>query len=129
MADKRGVLAVNSNFARAYILSGSVSVLWVIVFVTTERKMSSTANDTTGSSPVQRSTTQIHTKESSFPARNRNPGRTEQWWQNLYNGILPESEWKKNLRVDRDVFIVLADEIQQPHLSDPTKHWTTQYQR
>ena len=41
----------------------------------------------------------------------RNPGRTEQWWQNLYNGILPESEWNKNVRMDRDVFIALADEI------------------
>lgn len=45
----------------------------------------------------------------------RNRGRTEQWWQNLYNGILPESEWKKNLRMDRDVFIALADEI-RPYL-------------
>ena len=41
----------------------------------------------------------------------RNPGRTEQWWLNLYNGILPESEWKKNLRMDRDVFMALPDEI------------------
>ena len=45
----------------------------------------------------------------------RNCGRTEQWWQNLYNGILPESEWKKNLRMDRDVFIAQADEI-RPYL-------------
>ena len=59
------------NFARAHILSGGISVLWVIVFITTERKTSSTANDATGSSPVQCSsgTTQIHTKESNFPAR------------------------------------------------------------
>ena len=45
----------------------------------------------------------------------RNRGRTGQWWQNLYNRILPESEWKKNLRMDRDVFIALADEI-RPYL-------------
>ena len=59
------------NFARAHILSGGVLVLWVIVFVTTERKTSSTANDATGSSPVRCSsgTTQIRTKDSSFPAR------------------------------------------------------------
>ena len=59
------------NFARAHILSGGISVLWVIVFITTERK-TSTANDATGSSPVQcsrYSDTQIRTKESSFPAR------------------------------------------------------------
>ena len=30
-------------------------------------------------------------------------------------GILPESEWKKNLRMDRHVFIALADEI-RPYL-------------
>ena len=26
----------------------------------------------------------------------RKPGRTEQWWLNLLNGILPESDLKKN---------------------------------
>ena len=41
----------------------------------------------------------------------RNSGRTEQWWLNLYNGILPEREWKKNLRMDRAVFMSLADEL------------------
>ena len=30
----------------------------------------------------------------------RNSGRTEQWWLNLFDGILPEREWKKNLRMD-----------------------------
>ena len=41
----------------------------------------------------------------------RNSGRTELWWLNLYNGILPEREWKKNLRMDRAVFMSLADEL------------------
>lgn len=41
----------------------------------------------------------------------RKPGRTEQWWLNLFNGILPESEWKKNFRMDRGVFMTLADEL------------------
>ena len=67
----RGCFGGKLNFARAHILSGGVSVLWVIVFVTTERKTSSTGNDATGSSPIQCSsgTTQIRTKESNFPAR------------------------------------------------------------
>lgn len=39
------------------------------------------------------------------------PEHTEQWWLNLYNGVLPESEWSKNLRMDRDTFMVLADEL------------------
>ena len=41
----------------------------------------------------------------------RTPGRTEQWWLNLYNGILPASAWKKNLRMDREVFMTLANEL------------------
>lgn len=45
----------------------------------------------------------------------RRPGRTEQWWLNLFNGDLPELEWKKNLRMDRDVFMKMAEEL-RPHL-------------
>ena len=41
----------------------------------------------------------------------RNSGRTEQWWLNLFNGILPEREWKKNLRMDRAVFMSVVDEL------------------
>ena len=41
----------------------------------------------------------------------RNSGRTERWWLNLYNGILPKREWKKNLRMDRAVSMSLADEL------------------
>jgi len=40
----------------------------------------------------------------------RSPGRTEQWCLNLFNGILPEREWKKNLRMIRAVFMSVADE-------------------
>ena len=50
----------------------------------------------------------------------RIPGRTAQWWQNLYNRVLPESEWKKNLRMERDHFMALADELRpfiQPGIS------------
>ena len=41
----------------------------------------------------------------------RNSERTEQWWLNLFNGILPEREWKKNLRMDRAVFMSVVDEL------------------
>lgn len=41
----------------------------------------------------------------------RKPGRTQQWWLNLYHGVLPESDWKKNFRMDREVFTKLADEL------------------
>lgn len=39
------------------------------------------------------------------------PGRTQQWWLNLYHGVRPELEWKKNFRMDREVFMKLADEL------------------
>ena len=41
----------------------------------------------------------------------RNSGRTEQWRLNLYNGMLPEREWKENLRMDHAVFMSSADEL------------------
>jgi len=53
------------------------------------------------------------------------PGRTEQWWLNLFNGILPESEWKKNFRLDRGVFMTLADELApflRPGITCITRH-------
>ena len=41
----------------------------------------------------------------------RHPGRTDQWWKNLYSGVLPVSEWRKNLRMTRESFMTLADEL------------------
>ena len=41
----------------------------------------------------------------------RSPGRTDQWWQNLFNSVLPEVEWKKSFRMDRQIFTELADEL------------------
>ena len=41
----------------------------------------------------------------------RIPWRTQQWCLNLYHGVLLESEWKKNFRMDREVFMKLADEL------------------
>ena len=46
----------------------------------------------------------------------RIPGRTEQCWLNLFNEILPMSEWKKNLRMEKQVFMKLADEL-RPYLA------------
>ena len=34
-------------------------------------------------------------------------GRTEQWWENLLTGELPEEEWKKKMRMSRSQFIIL----------------------
>ena len=45
----------------------------------------------------------------------RIPGRTEQWWLNIFNEVLPKSEWKKNLRMEKQVFVKLANEL-RPYL-------------
>ena len=45
----------------------------------------------------------------------RKPGRTEQWWKNLLDGILPNTEWRKNLRMDREVFMKIASDL-RPYL-------------
>ena len=41
----------------------------------------------------------------------RKPGHTDQWWKNLFEGRMLESEWKKNFRMSRDVFLILVDEV------------------
>ena len=41
----------------------------------------------------------------------RAPGRTEEWWTNLWTGKLPDHEWKTNLRMTRAVFMSVADEL------------------
>ena len=43
----------------------------------------------------------------------RKPGRTDQWWRNLFEGRMLESEWKKNFRMSRDVFMILVDEVRR----------------
>ncbi len=45
----------------------------------------------------------------------RKPGRTEQWWTNLLDGILPDTEWRKNLRIDRGLFMKIASDL-KPYL-------------
>ena len=39
------------------------------------------------------------------------PGRTDQWWQNLFNDKLSEEDWKKNLRMWKSNFLKLVDLI------------------
>ena len=41
----------------------------------------------------------------------RNSGGTEQWWLNLFDGILLERERKKNLRINRAVSMSVVDEL------------------
>lgn len=49
----------------------------------------------------------------------KKPGRIDRWWINLWQGYLPEDEWKYNLRMSREVFMKLVEEL-RPFISpDP----------
>ena len=37
-----------------------------------------------------------------------NPGRTDLWWDNLRNDLMPPSEWKNNVRMDKETFYELV---------------------
>lgn len=41
----------------------------------------------------------------------RKAGRTAAWWDNLYSGKLPEEDWKKNLRMSREVFMSVVEKL------------------
>ena len=46
-------------------------------------------------------------------------GRTDQWWDNLLSGELPNEEWHSNFRLPKDAFFKLEEEL-RPHISpDP----------
>ena len=119
MADKRGVLAVNSIlhalafFAAAFQCCGFLLSYLLIEKRRQQRMALQAANQYNAAVARLR-----HIRRRAVRRRGslwRNPGRTEQWWQSLYSGILPESEWKKNLRMDRHVFMAIADEL-RPYL-------------
>lgn len=44
------------------------------------------------------------------------PGRTDSWWENMWNGIAPEECWRNNFRMSRDSFINLVAEL-SPYIS------------
>lgn len=47
-------------------------------------------------------------------------GRTDLWWENMWNGIAPEEYWKKNFRMPRQSFMDLLAEL-NPYISpDPS---------
>ena len=39
------------------------------------------------------------------------PGRTDQWWQNILNGIAPVESWKKNFRMRKEDFLELVEKL------------------
>ena len=47
------------------------------------------------------------------------PGRTEQWWINLWTGVLEEQEWHSNLRMDRASFLELVENVRPLLEPDP----------
>ena len=49
------------------------------------------------------------------------PGRTSAWWDNLFNGVMVEEEWKENLRMSRESFNELCD-LLGPYIEQQTTH-------
>ena len=44
--------------------------------------------------------------------RRVNDGRMDQWWQNVFSGVSPEEDWKKNFRMTRPQFEDLCEQLQ-----------------
>lgn len=44
------------------------------------------------------------------------PGRTDSWWQKMLRGEAPEDSWKKNLRLTREEFYDLVEQL-RPYVS------------
>ena len=43
-------------------------------------------------------------------------GRTDLWWEDMWNGIAPEEQWRKNFRMSRESFRDLLAEL-NPYIS------------
>ena len=48
------------------------------------------------------------------------PGRTDLWWQNIWNGVAPEEVWKKNFQMTKDSFVELVEEL-RPYIYPDSK--------
>ena len=49
-----------------------------------------------------------------------NNGRTDQWWKNMFTGVSPEEDWKRNFRMTRQEFDDLCEQL-RPHISPNPK--------
>ena len=116
MANKQGVLTVNSIFLALTSLAAAFQcygLLFLLLLKERRRQQQMTLQAAHQHSGM----TQIRTKESSFLARKT----LAKSWSHRTVVAEPlqqnsaESEWKKNLRMDHDVFIALVDEI-RPYL-------------
>ena len=47
------------------------------------------------------------------------PGRTGKWWENMINGVCPNSFWVKNFRMSRESFMNLVEELELFIAPDP----------
>ena len=45
--------------------------------------------------------------------------RSGVWWRNMLDGVLPETEWKKNFRMSRAEVLELASQIEEKIAPDP----------
>ena len=49
-----------------------------------------------------------------------NNGRTDQWWKNMFTGVSPEEDCKRNFRMTRQEFDDLCEQL-RPHISPNPK--------
>ena len=44
-------------------------------------------------------------------------GRTDLWWKNMFDGVTPDDEWKRNFRMSKERFFQLCEEL-RPYISE-----------
>ena len=115
MAGKRRILAVNALFLSLGALVATFQhcgFLLSLLMTQSLRQKQLTVQATQQYNAAVARLRHIRTRINRRRGRMwRNSGRTEQWWLNLFDGILPEREWKKNLRMDRAVFMSVVNEL------------------
>ncbi|XP_068674456.1 uncharacterized protein [Montipora foliosa] len=114
MADERRILAVSVLFCLLSALAAAFQCcgfLLSLLMIQSFRQRQLTAQATQQYNASVARLLRIRRRINRRGRMWRSSGRTEQWWLNLFNVILPEREWKKNLRMNRAVFMSVADEL------------------
>lgn len=118
MADRRQILAANAIFLSLLSLAAAFQLcgLMLIYLIIEQRRMRRIGIEVANQYEITAARLRNMKRRHVYRGRVwRRPGCTEQWWLNLYNWDLPELEWKKNFRMNREVFMILANEF-RPHI-------------
>ena len=109
MADERRILAVSVLFPLLSALAATFQCcgfLRSLLMIQSFRQRQLTAQATRQYNASVARLLRIRRRINRRGRMRRSSGRTEQWWLNL-----SEREWKKNLRMNRAVFMSVADEL------------------